>query len=178
MVSSPLQSSEVPSSGPSKQCLSEFSCLSRELAGSPVVASGSSEDSLAVVLDPLPLELVDSSVMVSDFSEDSLANVSSVPPNPGVREPSSELVSDVAMASDSPEDSLADVSVCAPPEFVVPQPPEDCRSCRSFPVSGSALESSRSRSRSKGSRQASRCPPSGKHKMPVLPSAIPVHRKN
>ena len=67
------------------------------------MASASSVDSLAVVLDPLPLELVDSSVVVSDSSEDSLANVSSAPPEPGVREPSSELVSDVAMASDSSE---------------------------------------------------------------------------
>ena len=129
-----------------------------------MASDSSSASSLAVVLDPLPLELVESSVVVSDSSEDSLAIVSSAAPEPGVREPSSKLVSDVAMASDSSE-------------FVVPLPWKDHRSCRSFAVSGSALECSHSHSRSKGSRQASPSPPCGKHKMPTLPSAIPVRRK-
>ena len=76
-----------------------LSCLSPELVGSPVVASASSVDSLANVLDPssLPSEVVGPSFVVSDSSEDSLANVPSVPPHTGVWEPSSELVSEVAM---------------------------------------------------------------------------------
>ena len=93
MNCSPLQSSYVPSSGPSEPMSVELSCLSPELLGSPIVASVSSVDSLANVLDPssLPPEVVGPSVVVSDSSEDSLANVLSVPPDPGVLEPSSEL---------------------------------------------------------------------------------------
>ena len=126
MDCSPLESSDVPSSGPSAPMSVELSCLSPELVGSPVVASvDSSVDSLANVLDPssLPSEVVGPSVVVSASSEDSLASVPSVPPDTGVREPSSELVSEVAMASDSSEDSLANVSECLSPEFVAPVPP-------------------------------------------------------
>ena len=121
--SAPVESSEVPSSGPSEHMSVELFLLSPELGGSPVVASAFSEDSLAVVSDPLPLELVGSSAVSSDSSKDSLANVSSVPPDPGVREQSSGLVPDVVMASDSSEDSLTNVSERPPPEFAVPQPP-------------------------------------------------------
>ena len=118
VVCSHLQSLEVPSCGPSDPMSVELSCSSPQLAGSPVVASASSEDSLVVVSDPLLFELVVSSVVVLDSSEDSLAHVLSVPPDPGVWEPSSELVPDVVMALDSSEDSLANFSERPPPEFV------------------------------------------------------------
>ena len=157
------------------------------VSGPPVVASDSSEDSLAnlsvVSAPPVPRvqessssELVGedhgSSVVASVSSEDSLANIPdpSVLPIPCVQECSSsasEWVVEVVGTSEDFSANASDSSVSPvsvressgpPSEFVPPLPPRNRPSRRSFQVSGTVLESSRSRSRPRSGNRQSESP--------------------